>query len=151
MTSLTSFWCFYCQLWTYFTPFSSTFIVDFEQVNVSWVTNSCVSKRSFPTSIVNRLAGLEHKRLNRHRRLVIFEYSDNYQYDYKSILGQNTQYNWKSKGRKEEEKIYLAFQEETCIDDAPSGRKGKGEVCVKSDNDTMDYSSCTIMASPTCV
>ena len=32
-----SFWCFYCYLWTYLTPFSSVSIVDFEQVNVSWV------------------------------------------------------------------------------------------------------------------
>ena len=62
---------------------------------------------------------------------------DKYQYDYTSILGQNTQYNWKSKGRKEEN-IYLAFQEETCIDDAPSGRKGKGKVCVMSDDDTNE-------------
>ena len=69
---MTLFWCF-CQ---HFTPFSSTFVVDFEQVNVSWVINSCVLKRSFPTTIVNRLAGSEHKRLNRHRRLVIFENSE---------------------------------------------------------------------------
>ena len=34
-TSLTLFWCFYCHLWTYFTPFSSVFIADFEQSNVS--------------------------------------------------------------------------------------------------------------------
>ena len=33
----TPFWCFYCYLWTYFTPFSSNSTVDFEQVNVSWV------------------------------------------------------------------------------------------------------------------
>ena len=33
----TSFWCFYCKLWTYFTTFSNVFINDFEQVNVSWV------------------------------------------------------------------------------------------------------------------
>ena len=31
---MTSFWCFYCEFWTYFTPFS-VFIVDFEQVTVS--------------------------------------------------------------------------------------------------------------------
>ena len=31
--------CFYCKLWTYFTPFSSSVsIVDFEQINVSWET-----------------------------------------------------------------------------------------------------------------
>ena len=34
-TSFTWFWCFYCQLWTYSTPFSSVSIVDFEQVNAS--------------------------------------------------------------------------------------------------------------------
>ena len=32
----TSFWRFYCSLWTYFTPFSSVSIVHFEQANVSW-------------------------------------------------------------------------------------------------------------------
>ena len=37
VTSVASFWCFYCELWTYFTPlFSSDSIVDFEQVNVGW-------------------------------------------------------------------------------------------------------------------
>ena len=36
-TSLTSIWCFYCSFWTHFTPFSSIFIVKFEQVNVTWV------------------------------------------------------------------------------------------------------------------
>ena len=35
--SLTPFGCFYCWLWTYFTLFSSASIVDFEQVNISWV------------------------------------------------------------------------------------------------------------------
>ena len=35
-TSLRLFWCFYCKLKTHFTPFSSVFIVDFEQVNVNW-------------------------------------------------------------------------------------------------------------------
>ena len=33
---LTSFWYFYCELLTYFTPFSSVSNVDFEQVNISW-------------------------------------------------------------------------------------------------------------------
>ena len=37
LTSLMSFCCFYCYLWTYFTPFSSVSIVNFKQVNVSWV------------------------------------------------------------------------------------------------------------------
>ena len=30
-TTMTSFWCLYCSLWTYFIPFSSVSIVDFEQ------------------------------------------------------------------------------------------------------------------------
>ena len=35
--SVTSFWGFYCWLWTYLTPsFSSVFVVEFEQVNVRW-------------------------------------------------------------------------------------------------------------------
>ena len=39
MTSKTLFWCIYCQLWTYFTPFSCFSIVNLEQVNVSreWI------------------------------------------------------------------------------------------------------------------
>ena len=37
MTSMTSFCCFYCCVWTYFTPFPSVSIVEFEHVNVSWV------------------------------------------------------------------------------------------------------------------
>ena len=32
MFKLTSFWCLYCWLWAYFTPFSSVSIVDFEQM-----------------------------------------------------------------------------------------------------------------------
>ena len=39
LTSSTSFWYFCCYLWTYFTPFSSVSIVDFEQVNISWEVN----------------------------------------------------------------------------------------------------------------
>ena len=35
--SLMPFGCFYCWLWTCFTLFSSASIVDFEQVNVSWI------------------------------------------------------------------------------------------------------------------
>ena len=31
-----SFWCLYCYLWTYFTPFSSVSIVNFEEVNAGW-------------------------------------------------------------------------------------------------------------------
>ena len=42
-TLLTSFWCFYCQFWAYFTRFSVVSIVDFEQVNVSWVFHAFVN------------------------------------------------------------------------------------------------------------
>ena len=37
--SLTSFWCLYCWLWTYFTPCSIVSIVTFEQVNAGWVVS----------------------------------------------------------------------------------------------------------------
>ena len=33
-TSFTSFSCIHCYLWTYFTPFNSIIIVDFQQVNI---------------------------------------------------------------------------------------------------------------------
>ena len=36
----------YCQLWTYFTPFSKVFIIDFEQINVSCVM---IIKRKNPS------------------------------------------------------------------------------------------------------
>ena len=36
-TVIDIFWCFYRQLNTYFTPFSSVSSVDFEQVNSSWM------------------------------------------------------------------------------------------------------------------
>ena len=38
-TPLTSFWCLYCQLWTYFTPCFSALILNFEQVNAGWVSS----------------------------------------------------------------------------------------------------------------
>ena len=34
----TTFYCIYCKLWAYFMPFSSVLPVDFEQVNVCWVS-----------------------------------------------------------------------------------------------------------------
>ena len=37
MTSLMSFWCLYCKLWTDFIHCSGVSIVDFEQVNTRWV------------------------------------------------------------------------------------------------------------------
>ena len=35
-TSLASFRCRYCELWTYLTPYSNFSVVNFEQVNGSW-------------------------------------------------------------------------------------------------------------------
>ena len=35
-TPMASFWYLYCWLWTYFIPFSSVSIVNFEQVNAGW-------------------------------------------------------------------------------------------------------------------
>ena len=40
-TSLTWLWCFYCQLWTYFTHFSSVSVVNFEQVAEHEQENDC--------------------------------------------------------------------------------------------------------------
>ena len=37
---LASFWYLYCYLLTYFTPCSSVYIVNFEQVNAGWEWNS---------------------------------------------------------------------------------------------------------------
>ena len=51
--SITSFWCFYCKLWTYFVPFSNVSIVDFEEVNVSWVSSVLVSQWIFNPSRPN--------------------------------------------------------------------------------------------------
>ena len=36
-TPFASFWCLYCQLWTYFTLCSSVSIVNFEHVIAGWV------------------------------------------------------------------------------------------------------------------
>ena len=36
---MTSLWCLYCQISTEFRNYSGIFIVDFEQVNSSWVTS----------------------------------------------------------------------------------------------------------------
>ena len=38
---LTSFWCLYCQFWTYFTSLSNASIVDLEQVNICWGKPGC--------------------------------------------------------------------------------------------------------------
>ena len=45
-TLLTLFWCFYCQLWIYFTCFSSVFVVEFEQVNDSKEHDLLIIKES---------------------------------------------------------------------------------------------------------
>ena len=41
---------FFCQLWTYFTPIFSVFIVHFEQANVSWEACENISKDLAKTS-----------------------------------------------------------------------------------------------------
>ena len=38
--------CYYCYLCTYFTPFSGVFIVNFKQVDVSWVKETSYSKKA---------------------------------------------------------------------------------------------------------
>ena len=57
-TSLTLFWCFYCSLWTYFTPFSKASIAYFEQVNDRWelMAESCLSfLQKFPSQMLDRV------------------------------------------------------------------------------------------------
>ena len=34
--SMTLFWCLYCKLWTYCTPFTSVSIFDIEQIDIFW-------------------------------------------------------------------------------------------------------------------
>ena len=36
---MASFWCLYCKLSTYFTPFFSVSMVNFEHVIAGWVVN----------------------------------------------------------------------------------------------------------------
>ena len=50
---MTSYWCFYFNFEHISTPFSTVSLIDFEQVNVSWVktVNEMVNKH---TSKVNR-------------------------------------------------------------------------------------------------
>ena len=45
--SMTSFWCLYCWLWTYFTSFSSVSIIDLERVNVCWSNNAVFTLKTF--------------------------------------------------------------------------------------------------------
>ena len=45
---MASFWCFCCYLWTYSTPCSSVFIVNFEQINAG-----CVRWSDVPLALSN--------------------------------------------------------------------------------------------------
>ena len=45
-TLLKLFWCFYCQLWIYFTCPSSVFIVELEKVNDSYQPDLLIIKES---------------------------------------------------------------------------------------------------------
>ena len=51
MTSLTSLWCCYCYLLTYFTSFTRVFIVDFEHVFLCWVR---ITKKYFVMNDPNK-------------------------------------------------------------------------------------------------
>ena len=51
-TTLASFWCLYCELWTYFTPCFSVSIVNFEHGNAGW------AGVEFAVSIVNEVQQL---------------------------------------------------------------------------------------------
>ena len=68
-TSLTLFWCFYCHLWTYFTPFSSVFIADFEQSNVS--SNVFIFKRKV---LCDMFLENQHEKVIKSNLLIYQEY-----------------------------------------------------------------------------
>ena len=55
---MTSFWCFYCKVWTCFTPFSSVSIVDFEQKK-NVFTNKCIEGIADQTENIADLEKLE--------------------------------------------------------------------------------------------
>ena len=73
MTSLTSYWCLYCYLWTNFTQCSGVSTVDFEQVNANWDVdnhlfknnekNLLCKKRSLLKTSPNTYSGLHIKKL----------------------------------------------------------------------------------------
>ena len=50
-TSMTSFWCFHCKLWTYFTPFSSVSIVNFQHV----IAGCDINKQLYSNQVVSFL------------------------------------------------------------------------------------------------
>ena len=67
---LVSFWYLYCQLWTYFTPCSDVFIVNFEYVNVGWVLISiCIYESGLFLTQFWQLVGNEGKGSISKRRL----------------------------------------------------------------------------------
>ena len=53
-TSLTSFWCLYCKLWTDFALFSDVLIVHFEQVNPRWAASVKRLIPPFPTDHIKK-------------------------------------------------------------------------------------------------
>ena len=50
-TSIMSFWCFYCQLGTYFTSFSSVCIAGFKKVNVSRILKKIWEKNQLSLAL----------------------------------------------------------------------------------------------------
>ena len=52
-TPLASFWCLYCQLWTYFTSSSSVSIVNFEHLIAGWVITTNEAELDFHQQKLN--------------------------------------------------------------------------------------------------
>lgn len=55
-TSLTSFWCFYCHIWTDLTYCSGLLIIEFEQVNAGWEYSVSIICYAFIKFMKNTLA-----------------------------------------------------------------------------------------------
>ena len=51
-TPIASFWCLYCYLWTYFTPWSTVSIVNFEQVNASWINSLNATRQIYKSNSI---------------------------------------------------------------------------------------------------
>ena len=54
-TSVSSVWCLYCKLWTYFTICSKVSIVYFKQKNVHWGVFTLVGSCPLPTDMYRKI------------------------------------------------------------------------------------------------
>ena len=73
-TSVTSFWCLYCYLWTHYKLFFNVFIVNFENASVCWVLfqqRSVFSKLLIKTVLINAKNVLNVHKVNNERHLLI--------------------------------------------------------------------------------